>query len=612
MRVVGQAVLLLAGALLEAQGAAALSGAEWRRQSIYQVVTDRFARTDLSTTAPCSPGDGVYCSGTWQGLISKLDYIQGMGFTAVWISPVVKQVDGNSQDGSSYHGYWAQDIWAVNPAFGTEADLAELARALHDRNMHLMVDIVTNHMGFMGCRTCVDYTKFNPFSSSSYFHTPCTIDYNNQTSIEVLPDMRTEDESVRSVWNDWVAKLVSNYSVDGFRVDSAKHVETSFWKDFSAAAGVYLMGEVFNGDPNYVAPYQQYLDGLLDYPSYYWMLRAFQSTSGSISELVSGLNTLRGAASDLSLYGSFLENHDVARFPSFTQDMAIAFTMLKDGIPIIYQGQEQHYAGGETPYNREALWTSGYSTSSELYQWIAKLNQIRSRAISQDEGYLTCNSQPIYSDSHTIAMRKGSSGAQVVSIFTNVGSSSSATVTLSSSATGFGQNQALVDVVSCTAYNTDSSGSLTVTLANGLPRVLYPASRLSGSGICPGLTGGASSTSSSATAKPISTGTPACSSATVDITFNELVTTAWGDTVKVTGNVSSLGSWDPDKAVALSASEYSASNPLWSGTVELAPGTAVEYKFIRVSSSGTVTWESDPNRTYTVPCAAATVSSTWR
>jgi alpha-amylase len=175
--------------------------------------------------------------------------------------------------------------------------------------------------------------------------------------------------------------------------------------------------------------------------------------------------------------------------------------MLKDGIPIIYQGQEQHYAGGETPHNREALWTSGYSTNSELYQWIAKLNQIRSHAISQDgEGYLTSHSQPIYSDSHSIAMRKGSFGSQVVGVFTNVGSSSSATVTLSSSATGFGPNQALVDVISCSAYTTDSSGSLAVTLANGLPVVLYPTSRLSGSDICPGLTGGgASPTSGSAT-----------------------------------------------------------------------------------------------------------------
>jgi alpha-amylase len=99
MRTFGQFLLLLAGTLLGEHGVSALSAAEWRVQSIYQVVTDRFARTDLSTTAPCDPSELVYCGGTWRGLLSKLDYIQGMGFTAVWISPVVKQIDGNSRDG---------------------------------------------------------------------------------------------------------------------------------------------------------------------------------------------------------------------------------------------------------------------------------------------------------------------------------------------------------------------------------------------------------------------------------------------------------------------------------------------------------------------------------
>jgi alpha-amylase len=61
----------------------ALSPAEWRSQSVYQVLTDRFARTDGSTTAPCNTQDGLYCGGTWQGIINKLDYIQNMGFTAV-------------------------------------------------------------------------------------------------------------------------------------------------------------------------------------------------------------------------------------------------------------------------------------------------------------------------------------------------------------------------------------------------------------------------------------------------------------------------------------------------------------------------------------------------
>ena len=99
MRTFGHGLLLLGAALSQVAGVTALSGAEWRKQSVYQVVTDRFARTDGSTTAKCDPKEQVYCGGTYKGLIDKLDYIQGMGFTAVWISPVVKNIDGLAADG---------------------------------------------------------------------------------------------------------------------------------------------------------------------------------------------------------------------------------------------------------------------------------------------------------------------------------------------------------------------------------------------------------------------------------------------------------------------------------------------------------------------------------
>jgi alpha-amylase len=77
------------------------------------------------------------------------------------------------------------------------------------------------------------------------------------------------------------------------------------------------------------------------------------------------------------------------------------------------------------------------------------------------------------------------------------------------------------------------------------------------------------------------------------------------------GNVAALGKWDPRKALALDRTPYRQSNPLWGVTVRLAPGTTVQYKFIKVSSSGKVTWEADPSRTYTVPCKAATVDLEW-
>ncbi|KAM7190629.1 Glycoside hydrolase superfamily [Naviculisporaceae sp. PSN 640] len=613
--------------------ATALSAAEWRKQAIYQVMTDRFARTDLSTTARCDTGEQVYCGGTWRGLISKLDYIQGMGFTAVWISPVVKQVDGVTRDGSSYHGYWARDIWSLNPAFGSPADLIALSAALHARGMYLMVDVVTNHMAYVGCRSCVDYSIFNPFSNPSYFHPPCGINYNSQTSVEVcwqgsdtvsLPDLRTEDENVRRIWNDWISNLVSTYSIDGVRIDSAKHVEPSFYSGFNSAAGVFTMGEVYHGDPAYLAPYQRYMDGVLDYASVYWITRAFQSPSGSISNLVSGLTLLRDLALDLSLYGSFLENHDLERFPSLTKDKAIAFMMLKDGIPIIYQGQEHHYAGGKAPYNREALWFSGYSNTSDLYTWIARLNQIRTRAISQDSsGYLSYSSQIIQSDSRTVTMRKGFPGYQIISVFTNAGSSSSPiTLSLPSSATGFTASQSLVDVMSCTALTTDSNGNIVVTLNGGLPKVLYPSARLSNSRICPSLTRPTTTTTTtrtmtttaSSTDAPTATTSPSCPFVTVSVTFNGQIRTSFGETVKIVGNHPLLGNWSPANGIPLDASKYTNSNPLWYGTVDkLEPSTVIQYKFVKVSNSGTVTWEGDPNHRFTVPCAAtATASSSWQ
>lgn len=154
------------------------------------------------------------------------------------------------------------------------------------------------------------------------------------------------------------------------------------------------------------------------------------------------------------------------------------------GIPVIYQGQEQHYAGGNVPSDREAIWFSGYSTTSTLYTWIASLNKIRSRAAAQDADYLGSQAAPVYTDSNTIALRKGPDGYQVVGVFTNVGSGGSASAMLTSSMTGFTAKQAVMDVMSCTAFTTDSSGSLAVTLSGGISRVFYPSAQLTGSGIC--------------------------------------------------------------------------------------------------------------------------------
>ncbi|KAI1873020.1 uncharacterized protein JN550_003273 [Neoarthrinium moseri] len=593
--------------LLSALWAAAtqgLSTADWQKQSIYQIVTDRFARTDGSTTASCDLTR--YCGGTWRGIINHLDYIQGMGFTAIWISPVVTNILEGS-GGTSYHGYWAQDITTVNSNFGSGDDLKALADALHNRGMYLMVDVVTNHMGSPNAASSVDYSIYNPFNSQSDFHSPCDINYNDDNSVITcwqvlsspsLPDLKTEDTSIRSTWNDWITPLISKYGIDGLRMDSTKHIEKDFWPGWVSASGVYNMGEVYDGDPSKFPDWLNYISGLVNYPVYYWITRAFQSSSGSISDLVSGINTMKGSMKT-STMGSFMENHDQVRFASLTSDVnliknAIAFTVLADGIPIIYYGQEQQYSGGADPNNREPLWTSGYNTNSALYKFITAVNKIRSTAISKSTAYISYQANPLYSDSHVIAMKKG----DVVGVFTNIGGSSSSSVSLS----GFTASQALVDAISCTSYTADSSGRLTLAVGPA-PVVLLPSSY----GLCTGSGGTTTATAPAGTAT-------ACS--TVPVTFTETKSTNYGEIIKIVGNVAALGSWDTSKAVALSAASYTTARPVWTGTVRFTPGATVQYKYILVSSSGAVTWEADPNHTYTVPtsctAAEAAVSDTWQ
>lgn len=115
-----------------------------------------------------------------------------------------------------------------------------------------------------------------------------------------------------------------------------------------------------------------------------------------------------------------------------------------------------------------------------------------------------------------------------------------------------------------------------------------------------------SSTTSSSTAT-----TTKCSIATsVAITFKHNVTTSWGDTIKLVGSLSQLGSWNAAQGVAMSATQY----PVWNATVSVAAGTYFEYKFVNVHSDGTITWEHDPNRSFTVPSSCATtaaIAGTW-
>ena len=120
---------------------------DWRDEVIYQILVDRFANGDPSNDYNLAPHDPAkYHGGDWKGIENKLDYIQALGVTTLWISPVVKNVESDAGiDG--YHGYWAQDFTAVNPHFGDLAALRSMVDAAHKRDIKVILDIVTNHVG---------------------------------------------------------------------------------------------------------------------------------------------------------------------------------------------------------------------------------------------------------------------------------------------------------------------------------------------------------------------------------------------------------------------------------------------------------------------------------
>ncbi|KAL8725911.1 MAG: hypothetical protein Q9181_006239 [Wetmoreana brouardii] len=454
---------------------------DWRGRSIYQVITDRFGPPGTELP-PCDTAKRQYCGGTWQGLIDRLGYIKNMGFTAVWISPVTAQMD--TAEGQAYHGYWQQNLYALNPRFGSNGDLQALSSALHARDMYLMLDVVANHYGWAGNSSTVAYKGLVPFNDVKYFHSYCPItrdDYlSNQTAVEQcwlgnsivsLPDVNTENLFVIETYNNWIKSLVTVFGVDGLRIDTVKHVQKSFWPGFQSAAGVFTLGEVFDGDAAYTCPYQQQLEGLLNYPLYYPMIRAFQGSDGDMSSLSSAISTIQRACRDPTMLGTFSENHDNARFLSHTNDLhlnmnVITFTILSGGIPIIYQGQEQGFSGGNDPANREALWTSSFPTKTALYSLIASVNQIRNHEVFSFPNYLTSPTSVIYTDEHDIALRKG----HIVSLFSNIGVNGTAyNVTLTRH--GFTANQTVVEILSCKNSTIDRQGDLHVAVKQGLPQV---------------------------------------------------------------------------------------------------------------------------------------------
>lgn len=283
----------------------------WENATVYFLMTDRFNDGDISNNyehtsdnAP-APYRG-YMGGDLKGITAKIKegYFTDLGVNAIWFTPVVEQITGSVDEGTGnsfgFHGYWTRDWTALDPKFGTEADLLDLVNVAHEHRIRVLIDVVANHTGPvtpLDSQWPEEWVKTGP--QCTYQSAETTI---NCTLVKNLPDIKTESDAEVSLppflidkWKTegryeaevaeleawfqktgykrtavnyilkWLVDFIKEYGVDGFRVDTVKHTESKVWKDLWDAAydahekyknenpesiiddtEFYMVGEVYN------------------------------------------------------------------------------------------------------------------------------------------------------------------------------------------------------------------------------------------------------------------------------------------------------------------------------------------------------------------------------
>lgn len=228
------------------------------------------------------------------------------------------------------------------------------------------------------------------------------------------------------------------------------------------------MGECFNGDPAYVGPYQQHVDGLFNYPMYYTIRNVFRNQE-SMYQIRNRWNEEASHFKDIDALGLFVDNHDNARFLNQMGDhtkfsSAIVFALTGRGIPFTYYGSEQYFGGGNDPANREPLWTK-MDTSTDLYQKIAKVHAARKAGAIWDHAYVER-----YMADDFFAFSRG----KFLVALTN---RSSGTISNKVTYHPFDEGERV-----CNIFNSSDcqnvSGGVNVTLVNGEQKIYVPAGQV--------------------------------------------------------------------------------------------------------------------------------------
>ena len=393
---------------------------DFKKQVIYQIVTDRFYDGDTTNDNPAESSGlfdathknwQAYWGGDLAGIQQKLTYIKGMGATAIWVSPVAnnENLACNSPGVfAPYHNYWNRDFMNIEEHFGDNSNsfaaFDKLVSALHANGMKIIVDQANNHSNPGHCgengalfNNGVLMASATADPKGYFHHNPGISDYNDRYQVQYLTladlaDLNQENTDIDAYLKAAAVNL-QTHKVDAFRLDAVKHVtwgwEYSFANAIYSHGPSFLFGEWIAGgttDPLY-SDFYKFANrsgiSLLDFPLN-TALRDVFAGDKPFSEIDTVINTENHDFTYPNDLVTFFDSHDENRLLNVKNNRnrlheAIAFILTGRGIPIILYGDEQYLFeptnSGNDPYNR--VWMSSFSTTTPAYKLIKKLAALR-------------------------------------------------------------------------------------------------------------------------------------------------------------------------------------------------------------------------------------------
>jgi glycosidase len=336
--------------------------------AIYFVMVDRFANGVPENDDSIDPADPqAWHGGDIAGLTSKLDYLDNLGVSHVWVSPVWDARDTPFYGHGAFHGYWTENLAAVEPRLGTEAELVALSNAARERDMGLLLDMVLNHVGPEAPLVAEKPDWFHGNGGITDWNDPKQVtDYD----VHGLPDLDQDNPEVYDHLLNTSVKWSAALGPAGFRLDAVKHVSDSFWTRYNTAIAekfgddFVMLGEVLDGNPRVTAEAMRTggFNALFDFPLHFALVDVFcrDAHPGRIGAVLGAdrLYPTRLQSGNRRGLVTLLDNHDLPRIVSVCGGdvdrvrHAMTFMLGLRGTPSFTWGTEIPLAGEEEPANR--------------------------------------------------------------------------------------------------------------------------------------------------------------------------------------------------------------------------------------------------------------------